>query len=171
MFFAVLIIIIVSLPILTLEGVEGKMFRPMALTVVFALIGSLVLALTLMPVLASLGFKATASEHEPRLIHWLKARYRPWLHRTVARPLFTGAIAAGVFVASLGLVPFMGAEFIPKLDEGAVALQAWRLPSDRILEEHDAHRTHAEAVPRGRNGRITHRPGRDSYRPDGRRDQ
>ena len=48
------------------------MFRPMALTVVFALIGSLVLALTLMPVLASLGFKATASEHEPRLIHWLK---------------------------------------------------------------------------------------------------
>jgi cobalt-zinc-cadmium resistance protein CzcA len=133
-FFAVLIIIIVYLPILTLEGVEGKMFRPMALTVVFALIGSLVLALTLMPVLASLGFKATASEHEPRLIHWLKDRYRPWLHRTVARPLFTGAIAAGVFVASLGLVPFMGAEFIPKLDEGAVALQAWRLPSVSLTE-------------------------------------
>lgn len=133
-FFAVLIIIIVYLPILTLEGVEGKMFRPMALTVVFALIGSLVLALTLMPVLASLGFKATASEHEPRLIHWLKARYRPWLHRTVARPLFTGAIAAGVFVASIGLVPFMGAEFIPKLDEGAVALQAWRLPSVSLTE-------------------------------------
>jgi cobalt-zinc-cadmium resistance protein CzcA len=133
-FFAVLIIIIVYLPILTLEGVEGKMFRPMALTVVFALIGSLVLALTLMPVLASLGLKATASEHEPRLIHWLKARYRPWLHRTVARPLFTGAIAAGVFVASLGLVPFMGAEFIPKLDEGAVALQAWRLPSVSLTE-------------------------------------
>ena len=133
-FFAVLIIIIVYLPILTLEGVEGKMFRPMALTVVLALIGSLVLALTLMPVLASLGLKATASEHEPRLIHWLKARYRPWLHRTVARPLFTGAIAAGVFVASLGLVPFMGAEFIPKLDEGAVALQAWRLPSVSLTE-------------------------------------
>jgi heavy metal efflux system protein len=133
-FFAVLIIIIVYLPILTLEGVEGKMFRPMALTVVFALIGSLALALTLMPVLASLGLKATASEHEPRLIHWLKARYRPWLHRTVARPLFTGAIAAGVFVASLGLVPFMGAEFIPKLDEGAVALQAWRLPSVSLTE-------------------------------------
>lgn len=132
-FFAVLIIIIVYLPILTLEGVEGKMFRPMALTVVFALIGSLVLALTLMPVLASLGFKA-AAEHEPRLIHWLKARYRPWLHRTVARPLFTAAIAAGVFLASLGLVPFMGGEFIPKLDEGAVALQAWRLPSVSLTE-------------------------------------
>ncbi|MCC7240874.1 MAG: efflux RND transporter permease subunit [Acidobacteria bacterium] len=133
-FFAVLIIIIVYLPILTLEGVEGKMFRPMALTVVFALVGSLVLALTLMPVLASLGFKPTVEEHEPRLIHWLKARYRPWLQRTVARPLFTGAIAAAVFVASLGLVPFMGAEFIPKLDEGAVALQAWRLPSVSLTE-------------------------------------
>jgi heavy metal efflux system protein len=133
-FFAVLIIIIVYLPILTLEGVEGKMFRPMALTVVFALIGSLILALTLMPVLASLGFKDTAAEHEPRLIHWLKARYRPWLHRTVARPLFTGAIATAVFVASLGLIPFMGAEFIPKLDEGAVALQAWRLPSVSLSE-------------------------------------
>lgn len=133
-FFAVLIIIIVYLPILTVQGAEGNLFRPMALTVVFALIGSLVLALTLMPVLASLGFKATASEHEPRLIHWLKGRCRPWLHRTVARPLFTGAIAAAVFIASLGLVPFMGAEFIPKLDEGAVALQAWRLPSVSLTE-------------------------------------
>ncbi|MGE0444108.1 MAG: efflux RND transporter permease subunit [Vicinamibacterales bacterium] len=133
-FFAVLIIMIVYLPLLTLEGVEGKMFRPMALTVVFALIGSVILALTLMPVLASLAFTSTATEHEPRIIHWLKARYRPWLQRTVARPLLTGGIAAGVFVASLGLVPFMGAEFIPKLDEGAVALQAWRLPSVSLTE-------------------------------------
>jgi cobalt-zinc-cadmium resistance protein CzcA len=133
-FFAVLIIIIVYLPILTLEGVEGKMFRPMALTVVFALIGSLVLALTLMPVLASLGFKANTGEHEPRLVHWLKDLYRPWLHRTVARPLFTAGIAAVVFVMSMGLVPFMGGEFIPKLDEGSVALQAWRLPSVSLSE-------------------------------------
>ena len=81
-FFAVLIIIIVYLPILTLEGVEGKMFRPMALTVVFALIGSLILALTLMPVLARRCCSgSTAEEHEPRLVHWLKERYRP-----IARP-------------------------------------------------------------------------------------
>lgn len=133
-FFAVLIISIVYLPILTLEGVEGKMFRPMALTVVFALIGSLVLALTLMPVLASLGFKDATGDHEPRLVHWLKDRYRPWLQRTLARPLFTAGIAAAVFVASMGLVPFMGGEFIPKLDEGAVALQAWRLPSVSLNE-------------------------------------
>ena len=133
-FFAVLIIIIVYLPILTLEGVEGKMFRPMALTVVFALIGSLALALTLMPVLASIGFKETTGEHEPRLVRWLKDRYRPWLHRTVARPLYTASIAAAIFVASMVLVPFMGGEFIPKLDEGSVALQAWRLPSVSLSE-------------------------------------
>ncbi len=110
------------------------MFRPMALTVVFALIGSLILALTLMPVLASLGLNAHAGEHEPRVIHWLKARYRPLLHRAIANPLLTGGAAAAVFVVSLVLVPFMGAEFIPKLDEGAVALQAWRLPSVALSE-------------------------------------
>ena len=133
-FFAVLIIMIVYLPILTLEGVEGKMFRPMALTVVFALIGSLILALTLMPTLAALLFRGKVQEREPRVLHWLKDRYRPVLHRTLARPLFTAGIAAAVFVVSMVFVPFMGTEFIPKLDEGAIALQAWRLPSVSLTE-------------------------------------
>ncbi|MEQ1690526.1 MAG: CusA/CzcA family heavy metal efflux RND transporter [Gemmatimonas sp.] len=133
-FFAVLIIIIVYLPILTLQGVEGKMFRPMALTVVFALIGSLILALTVMPVLASLLFNGKISEHEPKAVRWLKDRYRPLLRRSLGRPLFAGGIAAGVFVVSLLLVPFMGTEFIPRLDEGAIAIQAWRLPSVALSE-------------------------------------
>ncbi|MQA92927.1 MAG: CusA/CzcA family heavy metal efflux RND transporter, partial [Gemmatimonas sp.] len=133
-FYAVLIIIIVYLPILTLQGVEGKMFRPMALTVVFALVGSLILALTLMPVLASLLFRREAREHEPRLVVWLKARYRPMLRWSVERPGRTGVTAGLIFAASLLLVPFMGAEFIPKLDEGAIALQAWRLPSVSLTE-------------------------------------
>jgi heavy metal efflux system protein len=133
-FFAVLIIVIVYLPILTLEGVEGKMFRPMALTVVFALVGSLFLALTLMPVLAVLGLRSHAGAHEPRLVSWLKDRYRPLLAWTLGHPGLTGAVAAAAFVASLGLVPFMGSEFIPRLDEGAVAIQAWRLPSVALTE-------------------------------------
>ena len=133
-FFAVLIIMIVYLPILTLEGVEGKMFRPMALTVVFALIGSLILALTLMPTLAALLFRGKIQEREPRIVHWMKDRYRPLLHRTIARPLFTAGIAAAVFAVSMVIVPFMGTEFIPKLDEGAIALQAWRLPSVSLNE-------------------------------------
>lgn len=133
-FFAVLIIIIVYLPILTLEGVEGKMFRPMALTVVFALVGSLILALTLMPVLASLAFRRHTEEREPRVVRWLKDRYRPLLGWTLNHPMFTGGVSAGVFAASLLLVPFMGSEFIPRLDEGAIAVQAWRLPSVALTE-------------------------------------
>ncbi|HXH25301.1 MAG TPA: CusA/CzcA family heavy metal efflux RND transporter [Vicinamibacterales bacterium] len=133
-FFAVMIIIIVYLPILTLQGVEGKMFRPMALTVVFALVGSLILALTLMPVLASLAFRKHTEEREPRIVHWLKDRYRPVLGWTLARPKLTGGIAAGVFALSLLFVPFMGSEFIPRLDEGAIAIQAWRLPSVALTE-------------------------------------
>ncbi len=134
-FFAVLIIAIVYLPILTLEGVEGKMFRPMALTVVFALMGSLVIALTLMPVLASLSFRGrVTAEREPRLAGWLKRVYRPRLQRAVERPRFTAGVAALIFVATLSIVPFVGAEFLPKLDEGAVALQAWRLPSVSLSE-------------------------------------
>ncbi len=133
-FFAVLIIMIVYLPILTLQGVEGKMFRPMALTVVFALIGSLILALTLMPVLAALLFRGTISEREPRVMQWLKARYQPMLVWSLAHPGLTAAMSAAVFVASLVLVPLMGSEFIPKLDEGVVALQAWRLPSVSLTD-------------------------------------
>ena len=133
-FFAVLIIIIVYLPIITLEGVEGKMFRPMAWTVVFALIGSLVLALTLMPVLAALLFRGKIQEREPKVVQWLKDRYRPMLERTIARPALTAGVAGVIFVASLGLVPFMGTEFIPKLDEGSIAIQAWRLPSVALPE-------------------------------------
>ena len=103
-------------------------------TVVFALVGSLVLALTLMPVLAALLFRRTVSEQEPWIVRQMKARYRPMLEWTLARPGFTAAVSAAVFVLSLLLVPFMGSEFIPKLDEGTLALQAWRLPSVALSE-------------------------------------
>ena len=133
-FFAVLIIIIVYLPILTLQGVEGKMFGPMAVTVVLALIGSLILALTLMPVLAQMLFRRGMSEHEPRIVSWLIGKYEPLLARTVARPMPTLVASGLVFVLSMGVVPFMGSEFIPRLDEGAIAIQAWRLPSVSLTD-------------------------------------
>lgn len=126
--FAVGIIMIVYLPILALRGIEGKMFHPMALTVVFAMGGSLVCALTLMPVLASLFLKR-AVEKEPILFRLMKRVYTPLLAKSMARPFVTGGIALGLFTASLIAVPFLGAEFIPKLDEGAIAMQVWRLPS------------------------------------------
>lgn len=132
--FAVGIIIIVYLPILTLKGVEGKMFTPMALTVIFALIGSLVLALTLMPVLASYFLRRTTGEKETFVIRKAKRYYLPLVQRTIQKPKRTAAIAAVIFLLSLVFVPFMGAEFIPRLDEGAIALQAWRLPSVSLEE-------------------------------------
>lgn len=132
--FAVGIIMIVYLPILTLTGVEGKMFRPMALTVLFALGGSLVLALTLVPVLASLLLRRTAADHDTRLVRALRRAYEPALDFVLRRRLATVGAAALVFVLGLGLSTTMGAEFIPRLDEGAIALEMWRLPSVSIDE-------------------------------------
>ena len=131
--FAVGIILIVYLPILTLRGVEGKMFRPMALTVVFALAASLIAALTLMPVLASLLLKRVR-EREPLLFRLARGAYGPVLRVAMRRPPITFAVAVATFGASLAVVPFLGAEFIPRLDEGAIALQIWRLPSISLEE-------------------------------------
>ena len=133
-FFAVLIILVVYVPILTLQGVEGKMFRPMAWTVIFALAGSLIFALTAMPVFSSFFLRGKVAETEPRVIHWIKAKYRPWLGRALSRPGLTAAITAATFALGVVLVLFMGAEFIPRLDEGTLALQAWRLPSVDLSE-------------------------------------
>ncbi len=132
--FAMGIIIIVYLPILTLQGVEGKMFRPMALTVVFALAGSLVLSFTVMPVLASFFLRAGVKEEDTWLIRHAKRLYGPLLARTLRHPGITGGVAAALFAVSVGVALFMGAEFIPRLDEGAIALQAWRLPSVSLEE-------------------------------------
>ncbi len=133
-FFAVAIISIVYLPILSLQGVEGKMFRPMALTVIFALVAALVLSLTLMPVLASFSFRKGVRESETWLIHKAKEVYLPFLKKAIARPRLTIVGTTAVFLASVLLTLTMGAEFIPRLDEGAIALQAWRLPSVALSE-------------------------------------
>lgn len=132
--FAVGIIIIVYLPILALEGVEGKMFRPMALTVIFALCAALVLSLTLMPVLASLAFRKGVSEHETWIMRKAKQIYRPLLRRAQARPAVVVTITTLVFLSSVALALTMGAEFIPRLDEGAIAISAWRLPSVSLTD-------------------------------------
>jgi len=127
--FGVGIIVIVYLPILTLHGLEGKMFRPMAFTVIFALATSLLIALTVMPVLAALVLRRGVGENETRLIRWAKQTYEPLLRRAIAHPVATLSIAVIAFLVSLGIVSRLGAVFIPKLDEGSLAIQAVRLPS------------------------------------------
>ncbi len=132
--FAVGIIIMVYVPILTLQGVEGKMFRPMAYTVIFALIGSLVLSLTVVPVLASFFLRKDASEHETIVVRGAHRLYAPLLEWVMDRPKRTMAVAGAVLIAALGVAPFMGSEFVPRLDEGDLTLQAWRLPSIALEE-------------------------------------
>lgn len=142
--YAVGIIILVYLPILALRGIEGKMFRPMALTVVFALATSLLCALTLMPVLTSL-FVKQVPEREPFLFRQVRRLYAPALARAMARRRVTVGIALALFAVSLALTPLLGAEFIPRLDEGAIAMQIWRLPSIS-LEESNVVSTRVERV-------------------------
>ncbi|MBI1982747.1 MAG: efflux RND transporter permease subunit, partial [Acidobacteria bacterium] len=131
--FAVTIIILVYIPILTLTGIEGKMFRPMAITVMFALVASLLLAVTLMPVLASL-FLREAKHGEPWLLRKIRAAYNPALDWAMRRARIVAASALAIFALSGGVFYFMGAEFIPRLDEGDILVQAWRLPSISLQE-------------------------------------
>ncbi len=126
--FGVGIILLVYLPILSLRGLEGKMFRPMAMTVILALITSLLLALLLMPVLASIYLRSV-SESEPFLVRWAKWIYTPMLRWVVKHPLAVLGATVFAFVSSVILSMGLGAEFIPKLDEGSIAVQASRLPS------------------------------------------
>lgn len=126
--FGIGIILLVYLPILSLRGLEGKMFRPMALTVIFALLTSLILALTLMPVLASI-FLRSVSEHEPVLVRLAKRVYQPLLRVAMRLPLATFGISGVLFLVSVAIATQLGAVFIPNLDEGSIAVQATRLPS------------------------------------------
>ncbi len=126
--FGVGIILLVYLPILSLRGLEGKMFKPMALTVIFALLTSLFLALTLMPALASIYLRSV-SEKEPFLVRWVKKAYQPVLTWVIAWPRLTLGSTVTVFLGSLLVATTLGAVFIPKLDEGSIAIQATRLPS------------------------------------------
>ena len=127
--FAVGIILIVYLPILTLSGIEGKMFRPMAWTVVFAIAGSLLLALTLIPVLCSFALPRQVTERETWVLRAAHRAYAPALRWSMGHPRGTALIALGVFCVSLLAASWLGAEFVPRLDEGDIVVQASRLPS------------------------------------------
>lgn len=144
--FGELIIMIVYLPILTLEGVEGKLFRPMAMTVIMALAGSMVLSLTLMPVLASFFLPRNIQEQEPRLLRWLKRLYAPILRFTMHNKFVVIGSAVCIFLAVFGLIaPNLGSEFVPRLSEGAITLNVVRLPGTD-LEESIRYNTRMEKV-------------------------
>ena len=127
--FGELIIAIVYVPILALQGTEGKLFRPMALTVLFALAGSLVLSLTFMPAMASLALPKHVNEKDIWLVRLLKRIYQPIVTRAITHPMVTTSIAFVVFLFSVPVAAHLGAEFMPKLEEGDLLIEAVRLPT------------------------------------------
>ncbi len=129
MFFGVLIITVVYFPILALTGIEGKMFKPMALTVIFALMGSLVLALTLMPALCSWLLGGNIRERDSLMVAWAKMLYAPILRFSLRFRWVTVGAAVAVFALAVFAFNRLGAEFVPQLDEGSFATHMIRTTS------------------------------------------
>lgn len=134
--FGVFIIAIVYVPVLLLTGIEGKLFRPMAATVLFALAGAFVLSLTLMPVLASL-FLRGEREQEPRLLVWARKLLDPALARAQRHPAFVIGGGAAILIAAVIGFRLLGAEFVPTLDEGSLLIEARRLPGTGLTTSID----------------------------------
>jgi cobalt-zinc-cadmium resistance protein CzcA len=129
--FAILIIVVVFLPLFSLQQMEGKMFRPLAFTMCFAMAGSLLVSLTIVPVLASFFMRGRkgAEDRDNLVIRLVKRGYRPVLGMALRFPKTLVALAAMGLIGSLALVPRLGTEFLPQLDEGAIAINVVRLPS------------------------------------------
>jgi cobalt-zinc-cadmium resistance protein CzcA len=148
MFFGVLIITVVYVPILALTGIEGKMFHPMALTVMLALGGALVLALTLMPALCALVLRGAVREHDNLPMRLAKRAYAPVLDAALRfRWWFVGGTMV-LFAVALFKFSRMGAQFIPALDEGAIVVQLTRKPEISLPASLEAQRRSEELLKR-----------------------
>ena len=138
MAFGVGIIIAVYLPILFLEGLEGRMFRPMAITVCTALLGSLLLALTVIPVLSSFvfrkGLRRKKKETNPHWMERLSHRYIAGLSWVIRHRIVIIAAMAVVMIASLASLAFIGTEFMPRLDEGSILVETRKLPGISLTD-------------------------------------
>ena len=132
--FGIFIIILVFLPLFTLQGFEGKMFSPLAFTISFALLGSLILSLTLVPTLCTFFLKQAPHERDPLHIRWLKNAYLALLRPCVRYPALVVIPAVLALLGVFALVPQIGTEFLPSLDEGSVAVQTFRIPSISLTE-------------------------------------
>jgi cobalt-zinc-cadmium resistance protein CzcA len=136
-FFSLLIIISAYIPLFTLERVERKLFTPMAFTVCYALLGSMLLALTLIPVLSTYLFRNNAKSWDNPALGWLGSLYEKILKVVVKKPLFTVLVAGGVVIGSFALAGNLGIEFLPSLDEGVIWIRA-NLPAGISLEKSTA---------------------------------
>jgi heavy metal efflux system protein len=133
-FYSVAVIIAGYLPIYALTGASGKLFHPMADTMAFALVGALILTLTVVPVMASYWFKSGVTEKPNRIFDWVRDSYSRRLQWCLNRPAATLIISTAIFGATLLLIPLIGGEFLPHLDEGALWVRA-TLPYTISFEE------------------------------------
>jgi len=131
------IIILVYVPMLTFTGVEGKMFEPMAMTVILALVAAFFLSITFVPAMIAIFVKGRVKESEGGMMEKAKGLYLPGLNFALARPGFTSTVAVGLFAVSMVVFSFLGREFIPTLDEKDIAMQAMRIPSTSLSESQD----------------------------------
>src|SRR6185503_3811183 len=155
MFFGVLIIAIVYVPILALSGIEGKMFHPMALTVMLALAGSLVLALTLMPALCSFVLRGRIAERDNVVIRFIKTVYSPTLRLSLRLRWLVVLGAVSLFAVAMFLFRNLGADFIPKLDEGTFTMMIFRSSSINVEQSVEEQRRTEREIPK-RVPEVTH---------------
>ena len=132
--FGMFIIISAYIPIVTLAGIEGKMFKPMAFTVILALSGALLLSLTLTPALCALFLKDPVRERENPIVAFLKRLYEPLLRGALRFRLATVGGALAFCLVCMALFPLLGSEFLPELDEGSIAVNHMRLKSVSLTE-------------------------------------
>ena len=133
-FFGVLIILMVYVPVATFSGTEGILFRPMAITVATAVFGSLLLALVYVPAVAALVFRKGVKVRRNRVMEWLRPWYRRGLEKHLDRRVQIVGVALVVFALSLVLMSRMGTEFLPELDEGSILIEQVRMPSVTLAE-------------------------------------
>lgn len=133
-FFGVLIILMVYVPIMTFSGMEGILFRPMAITVATAVFGSLILALVYVPALSAIFFRNGVKLRKNYVMDWLRPRYKRFLRKTLDHKAITTGVAVVVFGISVVMLPYLGTQFLPELDEGSILIEQVRMPSVTLDE-------------------------------------
>ncbi|WP_242134942.1 CusA/CzcA family heavy metal efflux RND transporter [Aestuariivivens marinum] len=136
-FFGQLIILIVFLPILALQGIEGKMFKPMALTFIFTMLGAMILCLTYVPMMSALVLRPPKNNklsYGDKFVHWVEIKYKPFLEKALQKGKLVIGIAVALFAVAIFMFTRMGGEFIPQLDEGDIAFHAILKPGSSLTE-------------------------------------
>ncbi|MBP7055702.1 MAG: efflux RND transporter permease subunit [Candidatus Omnitrophica bacterium] len=131
-FFAIIITVITKVPLFALQSVEGKMFKPLAWTLIFAMAGSLLISLTIIPVISSYFIKGAAKDEDGPFVRWVKRFYRPALAAAIKHKKATIFASTAVLIISITLFRFVGTEFLPYLDEGSIALNVVKYPTVSI---------------------------------------